>query len=308
MVTVSVCMITYDHSRFIRQAVESILNQQGNFELNLIIADDCSPDDTAEIISDIVANNPNGSKIQYFRQAKNIGPMPNFVFALEQCRGKYLAICEGDDFWYDDRKLQKQISLLENNLDYAGCAHQTLVIYEDIDKEPHVFHNSAPRIITLEDVLVGRKFHTCSLMLRGYIIKTNTLPKNVIAGDRLINLLVTSYGDIYYSDEVMACYRKSSVGISSRITYQALEEDKVIVDWMVNINPSFPKYRYLSFIHYTIFAYPKHLPLGILVKNCILYIFYSFSEFPKNLIPVTKFLVLELPKILIRNIRYALSK
>lgn len=301
-------MITYGHSMFLRQAVESILSQKGDFELELIISDDCSPDNTPDIIADIVENNPNGSSIVYLRHATNIGPMPNFVFALEQCNGNYIAMCEGDDFWYDDTKLQKQVKLLEENTEFSGCAHQTLVIYEDDKAKAHPFHNNVPHIIKLDDILVGRKFHTSSLMFRGYIVKENALPKNVIAGDRTINLLVTSYGNIYYSDEVMACYRKSSVGISSRITHQALEEDKVIVDWMLNINPLFPKYRYLSFIHYTIFAYPKHVPLGVLVKNCFLYIFYSFSEFPKNLIPVTKFLGLELPKILTRNIKYALAK
>ena len=126
--TVSVLMITYNHSKYIKQAVESVLEQKTNFDFELIIANDCSPDNTDEIINDIIKNNPNGYKIKYYSHQKNIGMMSNFIFLTEQATGKYCALCEGDDFWTDNYKLEKQVSFLDSNLDYSICFHNVQIL------------------------------------------------------------------------------------------------------------------------------------------------------------------------------------
>ena len=109
---VSVCMITYGHENYIRQAIEGILMQDCNFEIELIISNDCSPDKTDVIIQGILKDHPRRSWIKYFNQNKNLGIMPNLFFALKQCSGKYVAMCEGDDFWITKDKLQKQVNIL----------------------------------------------------------------------------------------------------------------------------------------------------------------------------------------------------
>lgn len=116
---VSVEMITYGHENYIRQAIESILMQETNFDYDLVIADDCSPDNTQEIVNDIIKNHPKGQIIKYFRHKKNIGMNANGLFALKQCKAKYIALCEGDDYWTDPYKLQKQIDFLEKNPKYV---------------------------------------------------------------------------------------------------------------------------------------------------------------------------------------------
>lgn len=125
---VSVKMITYNHENFIAQAIESILMQETNFKFELIIADDCSPDKTEEIVKNIIATNPKGSLIKYFRHEQNIGIRSNGMFALNQCHGKYIALCEGDDYWTDQFKLQKQIDFLESHLEVSVCFHEYLVL------------------------------------------------------------------------------------------------------------------------------------------------------------------------------------
>ncbi|MBP7508034.1 MAG: glycosyltransferase family 2 protein [Prolixibacteraceae bacterium] len=110
---VSVHMITYKHEQYIRQAIEGVLMQVTDFGYDLIIADDCSPDKTPEIVNEIIRTHPKGSCIKYYRHSENLGMTKNGLFAFSKCTGKYIALCEGDDYWTDQMKkyksLQKQI-------------------------------------------------------------------------------------------------------------------------------------------------------------------------------------------------------
>lgn len=112
-ILVTVCLITYAHEDYIEQAINSILEQKTSFDYELLIADDCSPDATYEIIQRIINNHPQGFRIRYVKHDKNIGMTPNFKYVLSQSKGKYTAICEGDDYWTDPLKLQKQVDYLE---------------------------------------------------------------------------------------------------------------------------------------------------------------------------------------------------
>lgn len=114
---VSVDMITYMHEAYIEQAIEGVLMQKTNFEFELVIADDCSPDNTSVIISEIINTHLKGYRIKYFHHEKNLGMKANSIFALEQCKGKYIAVCEGDDYWTDPLKLQKQVDVLEEKIE-----------------------------------------------------------------------------------------------------------------------------------------------------------------------------------------------
>lgn len=105
---VSVCMITYGHEKYIQQAIEGVLMQECAFEVELVIANDCSPDNTDNIIKEIQKSNSRSSRIKYIRQEKNVGMTANMLFALQHCKGSYVAFCEGDDYWTDPLKLQKQ--------------------------------------------------------------------------------------------------------------------------------------------------------------------------------------------------------
>src|SRR5690606_29715501 len=110
----SVCMITYNHEAFIRKAVQGVIDQKTSFPLEFIISNDCSLDNTHVIIKEIINTYPNVG-FKYFNHASNKGMRENFIFALNECQGKYIAICEGDDFWIDPFKLQKQVEFLEQN-------------------------------------------------------------------------------------------------------------------------------------------------------------------------------------------------
>ena len=95
--TVSICMITYNHQDFIEDAILSVLNQKCNFEIELIVSNDCSTDQTHQIVTKIIQTHTNSNVIRYINHEKNLGMMPNFIQTLQKCSGKYIAICDGDD-------------------------------------------------------------------------------------------------------------------------------------------------------------------------------------------------------------------
>ena len=215
---VSICMVTYGHEKFIAQAINSTLIQETNFEFELIIGNDYSPDNTDHIVREIIKNSPNGSKIKYLNHSQNKGMMANFVFVLQQCKGKYIALCDGDDFWTDVNKLQKQVDFLENNPDYALCFHNVIESYEGID-QPYtkVWHEQLIQdTFGTEDVLQAWLIATASIVYRKY--DDFVLPdwfSNCSSGDIALSLLLSLKGKFKYMNEVMSVYRKHPSGISN---------------------------------------------------------------------------------------------
>jgi glycosyltransferase involved in cell wall biosynthesis len=128
MVKVSVVMITYNHERFIEEAVRSVMMQQTNFDYELIIGEDCSTDNTRAIVEDLQRQYPD--KIRLILQPHNVGMVPNFIQAHTAASGQYTALCEGDDYWTDPHKLQKQVDFLEAHPDYVMTYHDQVRIDE----------------------------------------------------------------------------------------------------------------------------------------------------------------------------------
>jgi glycosyltransferase involved in cell wall biosynthesis len=159
MPKLSILVPTYNHSKFITQMLEGALAQITNFDFEIVIGDDASTDDNSLIISDFANRFPD--KIRAFLHAENLGPTAprelggknNVGFLFSQCKGEYIALCEGDDYWTDSSKLQKQVDFLENNREYALCHHQLEVIYQD-DSPSHGFNpDNQPDTSSLEDLL-----------------------------------------------------------------------------------------------------------------------------------------------------------
>src|SRR5574344_1891550 len=114
---VSICMITYNQGKYIKNAIEGVLMQKTNFDFELIIGEDCSSDNTNSICVEYVEKYPD--KIRLISYSENQGMIKNFIRVLEESKGRYIAFCEGDDYWIDPFKLQKQFDFLENNSSYG---------------------------------------------------------------------------------------------------------------------------------------------------------------------------------------------
>ncbi|MBF7093128.1 glycosyltransferase [Flavobacterium sp. ALJ2] len=204
---VSVIMITYNHSPYIKQAIESVLSQNTNFEFELIISNDNSTDDTDAVIRDTLANNPNGYKAKYYNNETNLGMMPNSVSALNKASGKYIASCEGDDYWCDNQKLQIQTDFLENNPDFSICFHNVYLLTGTELKEDNK-KKKIPEITTINDLAKNNYIHTPSVIYRNNLF--GELPKyfsEAPIGDYFLHMLNAQHGKIKYIDKIMSVYR-----------------------------------------------------------------------------------------------------
>jgi len=212
-IVVSVCMITYNHEKYISQAIDSMLMQKTNFDYEILIGEDCSPDRTREIVLEYKSKYPD--KIKLLLQENNVGMMQNFIDTLKACSGKYIALCEGDDYWTDQYKLQKQVDILEAHPEYSMCYTARNVVdnknnFIRVEKYPN-------KIYTTKDVVEGFIPSTQTILMRNYINLSEFMIKNIghPSGDRLVTYYCSLMGDIYYLDEITACYRESGEGVWS---------------------------------------------------------------------------------------------
>ncbi len=279
----SICMITCNHENYLSMAIDSVFKQKMNFKFNVVIGEDFSSDNTAQICMDYKSKHPN--LIKLIINSGNMGILRNFIQTLQACKGKYIAICEGDDYWTDPHKLQKQIDFLEANTDYSACAHQATVVYENGEKDPHLFNNLTAEFNFITKDLIGlRKFHTASFVFRAELFHSiNNFPTNITSADRALFLLCAASGPIKYFPLPMCVYRKNEQGISGWITTILLKKDLNIIPWIREINPKFPQNRFKSYLFYTIFTYPEKARKSELLKYYFLFAFYSFSYFPHNI-------------------------
>jgi glycosyltransferase involved in cell wall biosynthesis len=214
-VKVSVAMITYNHEPFIAQAVESALLQETSFLVEIVVGDDASTDRTREILAELRQRHP--ERIRLLLHQRNVGMHRNLVATLEACRGEYIALLEGDDYWTDFAKLQKQADFLDAAPDCAICHHNALRIYDDGSVPPEPWHRRAPRRRqTLDDLMRENVIVTCTAMFR-----RRDVPQwpewyfRAKVGDWPLHILVARQGAIGYLDEVMGAYRVHPGGVWS---------------------------------------------------------------------------------------------
>lgn len=157
MIKVSVAVITYNMEKYLRTLLDSILQQNVNFEYEIIIDDDCSPDDSRKIIKEYQEKYPHIIKPSL--RNSNVGGSRNMYGVLKQCNGKYIAILEGDDFWEDKNKLQYQIDFLEANPEYIGMTCNSWCEHGEQATFTHLMRNRVqPQVFSLENFM-NRHFH-----------------------------------------------------------------------------------------------------------------------------------------------------
>lgn len=215
---VSVCMITYGHEKYIEEAINSILMQQCDFEIELLLANDCSPDTTDEIVQNIINTHPKGYLIRYIKHQKNIGMMPNFIFALQQCKGKYVALCEGDDYWTDPMKLQKQIEFLEKNDDFVLTFHNALIHNNFTNTKYPFLENYNVDEFEVSHIFDRWIIPTASMVYRNNF--TTDFPDfftQATHGDLALQLYLSKFGKFKAFKDIYSVYRinESSVTASS---------------------------------------------------------------------------------------------
>lgn len=233
-IKVSVLCMTYNHEKYIRQCLEGFINQQTNFDFEVLINDDASTDSTASIIREYEKKYPDIIKPVY--QSENLYskhyPIIGGVL-LPRAKGKYIALCEGDDWWSDTRKLQKQYDSMESHPDSYMCAHNVMRCNEDgtFSGTFQPFEKCKSGVLLPEYVVefsMGFSFfQTSSYFLRKnifeeYFSDSPKFKELFPAGDLPIILYFANRGSIVYLEDAMSCYRMNSIGSwSSRVWHPA---------------------------------------------------------------------------------------
>lgn len=221
---VSVCVPTYNHENYIAQMLDGALMQQTSFDFEIVIGDDASTDNNPAIIASYAEKYPD--KIRAFLHKENQGPSSPREFAgrnnvlqlVKACKGEYVAMCEGDDYWTDPLKLQKQANFLDKNPDFMVCHHNMLVTYEDGSPSHHFNAHDQKLHSTIADILDDHWFFaTASWMYRNRFLKHEFADwhAKAAAGDWALMIQLAAHGDIGYLSEPMGVYRKHSAGLSN---------------------------------------------------------------------------------------------
>ena len=235
---VSVIMITYGHEKYIEEAIRGVFLQKTNFPIELIISNDKSPDSTDEIVKNIIKSAPENISVNYIQHPENIGMHHNFTSALRTAQGKYIAVCEGDDYWTDENKLQKQIDFLEKNEDFTLTFHNVFIrngetLSTDLDYEKRL---SSKDVYTIDDLSKGIFIHTLSVVFINMEIEFPEWYYSSFLGDYPIWLWLSKKGKIKYFPEKMGVYREN-VGVWSGKSQEEREFKTMLV--LRNLIPDF---------------------------------------------------------------------
>lgn len=211
--TVSIVCITYNQEKYIQKALDGFLMQKTTFPVEIIIHDDASTDKTKQILKKY--KEENGSSIKLELEKNNKFSKGDFSFLdgmFRKAKGKYIALCEGDDYWTDPTKLQQQVDFLDNNKEYSICFHPVKVLFEDNKNLSHIFPDPKVKYkYNLKELLATNFIQTNSVMYRKqkYVDFTpDTLPI-----DYYLHLYHAQFGKIGYLDKVMSTYRVHKNGV-----------------------------------------------------------------------------------------------
>ena len=215
MILVSVSCTAYNHEKYIACALDSFLMQKTNFDYEIIVGEDCSTDATRQIILDYQKKYP--EKIKMITSASNVGAQENSRRLREKARGRYIALCDGDDFWTDPHKLQKQVDYMERQPNCTMCAHGAEIVDDDGRKTDQLLRpHLGSTVYDLEDMIktyFKLLFATSSILYRRDILAD---PPQWFyqspVGDYPLSIICASQGFVGYIDEIMSAYRRGVSG------------------------------------------------------------------------------------------------
>ena len=220
---VSVVILTFNQATFIGKTIESALNQTTNFDYEILVGDDFSTDGARDIILDYQNRYP--GKVKAVLHSKNLGQngLFNTIETLKLADGQYIAPLDGDDYWTDASKLQKQVDFMDSHPDYSACFHNALVTYEDGSPSVEVNPPNQKTKIEMED-LIGEDeiwfMATSAVMFKNHLMYYPEWFLKSTSGDIPRYVILAKHGPIGYVPGVMSVYRKNKGGVSFKDHYR----------------------------------------------------------------------------------------
>lgn len=262
---------TYNHEPYIRHCIEGVLMQKTTFPVSVAILEDFSTDKTAEIIKEYESKHPKLITALYM-PFNTYGKPERRELAKpiveETQKAKYIAICEGDDYWIDPLKLQKQVDFLEQNPDYSMCFHNA-IIYENTYKRRHVFlfnKFNSDRDLTIDDIVCKWVVPTASMVYRKKYSARPDWMTLIYSGDYSLLLALYLKGKMKYLDSVSSIYRKhfTESSVSTNTDSNFVRNQHILL--LESFNQG-TKYKYDSVISHRINSIKKEIALREALKK-----------------------------------------
>lgn len=211
-ILLSVYCLAYNHENYIEKALEGFVNQKTNFKYEVFVHDDCSSDNTSSIIKRYASAYPEIIKPIFQKENQySKGVSISTEIILPYMKGKYVAVCEGDDYWCDENKLQMQVEFLENHSDYVACVHNSFEYNCKTNRQKIMYKTKKDYDITFKDVIEGGGvcYQTSSLVYRREFMTNRPDFFKVIApvGDWPLSIYLTLNGKIRFFGKTMSVYR-----------------------------------------------------------------------------------------------------
>ena len=223
---VSIICLTFNQEKYVRDCFEGFVMQQTNFPFEVLVYDDASTDGTPTIIRKYAEKYPDIFKPTLYEKnnySQGLGYV-GFYQGIKVAKGRYIAYCEGDDYWTDEHKLQKQVDFLESHPDYEICAHEVTVKYADgkevaySEFEHNLFISVKERDYMFDDILTGNIFHVSSLMYRNFPIELPYWLPEISACDMVWYRLLGEKGKLHILPDAMSVYRDHKDSLTSSNT------------------------------------------------------------------------------------------
>lgn len=212
---VSVVMVAYNSAKYIDEAIAGVVRQKVNFSVELLVMDDCSTDSTPEIARHWAAKYPH--IVKYVRNPRNLGSQGNYLAGFALCRGKYVALCDADDYWCSRRKLSRQVAYMESHPECALTCHRVINYYE-ATREKSFSNGGQKNECTAVDLSRSNFITNLSVMYRRELVDLKNLPAWILdhkAPDYALHMLYAAKGSIYFFSRPMGVYRKVAGAIWS---------------------------------------------------------------------------------------------
>lgn len=256
---VSVMCLTYNHEKYIEDALKGFLIQETEFPFEVLIHDDASTDRTADIIREYEKKYPHIVKPVY--QKENQWSRDKSVIRKAQygrVQGKYIALCEGDDYWTNQYKLQKQVDFLEKNKNYSVCFHLIESNKEDVAQ---YFNKKSKKVLTYKDTLKEKQGHTLSMVYKNECFSDEYIKRGsgLLVLDWAVELILLLQGKGYVINEVMGFYRKheSSVSVNKEFYKKSIEAQLLFLIRIIPIIKTNKKIIVSYYVVYYIIKYIK---------------------------------------------------
>lgn len=295
---VSICILAFNHEKYICEALDSILKQQTSFPFEIIVHDDASTDTTPQIIEEYQKKYPNIIKpiLQKENQfSLRIKPFTNYVYP--HLKSEFVAYCEGDDYWTDSQKLEKQVALFRRHKSVVICGHDVTIINEKGVKAKKEFYIKPVKQgdfkFSFPDEFENHFVHSATLMIKTWVVQQLPINDNWVSGDIQTILFALSKGTGFYIDQKMAVKRRNIESIIHNDEYKRMITHGQHKMW--NYILTFTPPAYQRIVRLKIAEYDrlfiknrrKEIPMIKLIKSAILndpYWFFGRSKaFKKKL-------------------------